>query len=165
MASFSSISSGEEEYIKAAAQKYEGMEGVTSSVGNNLQRDRDGGKDGAWSTATRKKKRPRNRSNSDGVLFEKENKIPKFSRSALKVVFVGLNNKNVCRANPVKVVNQIHNLVGKVGSITKERNAMIVQCQNETQLTKLLQLTDLGGIEIKSKRYMTEIHPDQQRKV
>ena len=138
MTSLSSISSGEEEYFRAAAEKYENAGGASTSE---------------WKTAVRKKKRPRNRSNSDGVLIEKERKVPKFSRSAMKVVFVGINNKNVCRANPVKVVKQIHDLVGKVGNITKERNELIVQCENETQLTKLLQMTELGGIEIKSKRY------------
>ena len=161
--SLSSLSSGEENYMTAVAEKYRDDvhdlgEGI-SSDGTTVPEDSDIA-DCSWKTAVRKKskKRPRVRSNSDGVLHEKNNKIPKFSRSTPthsegKVVIVGLENKNVCRANPVKVVKQIHDLVGRVKDMVKERNMLIVRCESENQIPKLLELTQLAGINVKVTRY------------
>ena len=157
------MSSGEENYITAVAEKFRDVGEVMSSDGTAVPEDSDDIADCSWKTAVRKrsvksKKRPRNRSNSDGMLHEKNNKIPKFSRStpthsSRKVVIVGLENTNVCRANPVKVVKQIHDLVGKVEGIVKERNMLIVKCENEGQVPKLLELTQLAGINVKATRY------------
>ena len=163
--SFSSISSGEENYNTAVFEKYtdgSGTEAMSSDC-NTVHEDSDDDANCSWKTAVNKrsaksKKRPRVRSNSDGMLNAKNNKIPKFSRStpthsSMKIVIVGLENKNVCRANPVKVVKEIHDLVGKIKGMVKEKNMLTVRCENERQVLKLLQITELAGINVKATQY------------
>ncbi|XP_063960650.1 uncharacterized protein LOC129267840 [Lytechinus pictus] len=82
--------------------------------------------------------------------------MPKFStptHSSRRVVIVGLENKNICRANPVQVFKEIHNLVGNLNGKEKVKNMMILKCENDTQVMKLLELTKLAGIDVKATRY------------
>lgn len=160
--SMSSISSGEEDYIAAANNRYkQATSEVLSSDDHTIHDDSDDESNCSWKTAVnrnsvRSKKRARVKSHSDSALNSKKNKIPKFStptHSSKKVVIVGLESKNICRANPVQVFREIHDLVGNLNGKVKVKNMLILTCENDKQITKLLQLTKLAGIDVKVTRH------------
>ena len=105
--------------------------------------------EGIWLTANKKgnavvrqnRKRPRTKSSITDQESTHTRSPPVIN---LKVVVTGLENKNICNVNPVKIVKSIHEKVGQVQKVTKERKALHIHCKNKKQVSTLLEFNELA---------------------
>ena len=76
--------------------------------------------------------------------------MPSSNNRNLNVSIVALENKNILLVNPIRIAREINNCLGKVKSVTKERNKfLLITCKNAHQVQKLLEVTNFGGMEVK----------------